>query len=321
MNLHEIEDSWESKSQAAYDAAEQLGTLPHIYIVSHKRTDPFTLKTIPVLRELATVVVADPEFMDYSLELPDVDVAAIPPGFGGFDIGVGRAKQFCLDLATSRGESEAMILDDDLQSLSILYSIGEGKVSHAYTRHVGERREAFHTGLLVMVAQIARDAFAADPKAVLAAPQCNNANRTPGSAGTMWETNRGGVPAQITFWDVDRFNAALPLGIDLQKFNFHGDDIGVACDLIAAGSSVVNIPSIIGQYLDYETQSVVRTPETAPRLRLAEHEALMSHELAPFIKTREDLLGQPQWHSLDWRLLEHKHKVTTTKQMWAEGLL
>jgi hypothetical protein len=188
-------------------------------------------------------------------------------------------------------------------------------VSHAYARAWTGRKEDFFGGLLVVVALAAEEAYEAEPTAVIASPQCNNANRTTGSSQTRWELNRGGPPAQIQSWRVDRFSE-LCGELDLEHFNLHGDDIGVAAQIVAAGGSVVNVPSVIGQYLDYEQQSVIRTPETAPALRRAEHEALMNHELADYVTTREDILGQPQWHSLDWRKLVQRKKIPSTRVMW-----
>lgn len=295
--------------------SKELTSLPPTYVITHKRAKILpTLKTLPFLKDMAMFVVAEEELSTYRAE-HTLSYAKIPSGYRGYDRGVGRARQFCLDLAELLGHDHILILDDDLTSLSVLYGIGEGKVSHAYARAWSGPKEDFFGGLLVAMALAAEEAYDAHPEAVIASPQCNNANRTTGSSETRWELNRGGPPAQIQSWRVDRF-ADRCGELDLERFNYHGDDIGVAAQVIAAGGSVVNIPSVIGQYLDYETESVIRSPATAPALRAAEHEALMSHELADYVTTREDILGRPQWHSLDWRKLLQRKKIPSDRMRW-----
>lgn len=314
-----IHDDRYEKFALAYDLAARLDLLPPVYIVSHRRHDNLpTLRTIPALRDHATVVVAAPEEAAYRAAFPGVRVMAIPAGYGGHEIGLGRAKQFILESADLMGQEDILILDDDLTSLSILYSIGEGKVSRAFAGLVGDRRDEFQLGLLVLVAELARHAYRTDDTVVTAAPQSNNANRTLGSSRMRWETNRGGNPSQMQSW---RPQAVLDLcgGIDLTRFNYHGEDISVLCNIVAAGGSVAQIPSIIGQYLDYETQSVMRTPATAPALRQEEHDNLMSLKLAPYVRTKYDMLDRPQWHALDWRKLEKDGITSTAHYLWDDG--
>ena len=309
-------DTRDEKFGKVAELAMEIEDLPPIYVITHKRSKTLpTLKTLPFLRDCALFVVAEEELSTYRADQPGLDYLRIPSGYRGLDRGVGRARQFCLDDAWANDRDHILILDDDLTSLSVLYGIGEGKVSHAYARAWSGRKEDFFGGLLVAVALAAEEAYEAEPTAVIASPQCNNANRTTGSSQTRWELNRGGPPAQIQSWRVDRFSERCG-ELDLEHFNLHGDDIGVAAQIVAAGGSVVNVPSVIGQYLDYEQQSVIRTPETAPALRRAEHEALMNHELADYVTTREDILGQPQWHSLDWRKLVQRKKIPSTRVMW-----
>lgn len=313
-------DDVEGKFKLAWECSAQLGSLPPIYVITHKRADTLpTLKTLPMLRWRGLFVVAEEELETYRAAHPELVYLPIPAGYRGLERGVGRARQFCLDTADLLGQEHILIMDDDLTSLSVLYGIGPGKVSHAYTRLVGDQREAFHAGLLVLFSQIAEEAYGVEPTAVIASPQCNNANRTTGSSETRWELNRGGPPAQIQSWRADRFTITCG-ELDLDNFNLHGDDIAVAAQVIAAGGSIVNVPSLIGQYLDYETESVIRTPETAPALRAAEHEALMAREIAPFIKTRTDLLDRPMWHSLDWKTLHARGLVKTTRILWKDEL-
>lgn len=290
--------------------------LPQIYVITHKRSATLpTLKALPSLRDEARFVVAQEELSTYRADQPGLNYLPIPSGYRGLDLGVGRARQYCLDVAEMQGEDHILILDDDLTSLSVLYGIGGGKVSHAYARAWEGSRESFFRGLLAVVAAVAEEAYAERPGAVIASPQCNNANRTTGSSETRWEANRGGPPAQIQSWRVDRFSEMCG-ELDLARFNYHGDDIGVACQIIAAGGDVINIPSVIGQYLDYETESVIRTPATASGLRAAEHAALLADPLAPYVRTREDILGQPMWHSLDWLKLQQRGLVSYEKVRW-----
>lgn len=294
--------------------------LPPVYIISHKRAnDVRTLRTIPGLKGHAALVVAEAEVLDYIDHAGDVDLLTIPAGFGGHDIGVGRARQFCLEHARDNDLDHILILDDDLEQLSVLYSIGGGKVSHARKAISAGWEDDFQMGIMVLFAALMEEAYSSHPEAVTGAPQCNNANRTPASASLRWQVNAGNTPAQFQSWHVPRF-FELCGGLNLEEFNFHGDDIGATADIIGRGGSIVNIPSIIGQYADYETESVIRTPETAPVLRLAEHEALMRMAIAPYIKTRFDFLDRPQWHAMNWRTLKKDGVVKGDVRLWTDGV-
>ena len=311
-------DTQESKFDLIFDLSEELDLLPPVYIISHKRSANLpTLSSIPALRSRATVVVAHSEEDDYRAALPDVDVAVIPEGFGGHDIGIGRAKQYCLEMADMLGQDTIVMLDDDLVRLSILFDKGEGKVSHAFKSFVGDRIDDYQSGLLVLMAALAQEAFDAHPEAIIASAQCNNSNRSIGSSEKRWELNRGGNPSQMTVWRVDRFTEMCG-EMDLVDFNYHGEDIALVEQIIHAGGSVVHVPSIIGQYLDYETQSVMRTPDNAPTLRQEEHDSIMKRPLADFIKTRTDIIGRPQWHSMDWTALRRKGLVKDDIRLWTD---
>ena len=311
-------DTQESKFDLIFDLSEELDLLPPVYIISHRRASALpTLSAIPALRGRATIVVAHSEEDDYRAAQPDVDVAVIPEGYGGHDIGIGRAKQYCLEMATLLGQDTIVMLDDDLVRLSILFDKGDGKVSHAFKRFVGDRIDDYQSGLLVLMAMLAQEAFAAHPEAIIASAQCNNSNRSIGSSEKRWELNRGGNPSQMTVWRTDRF-ADLCGEMDLENFNYHGEDIALVEQIIHSGGSVVHVPSIIGQYLDYETQSVMRTPDNAPALRQEEHDSIMQRPLARFVKTRTDIIGRPQWHSMDWTALRKEGLVKDDIRYWVD---
>src|SRR5699024_11627371 len=135
-------------------------------------------------------------------------------------IGIGRAKQYCLEMATLLGQDTVLMLDDDLVRLSILCEKGDGKVSYAFKRFVGDRIDDYQSGLLVLMAMLAQEAFAAHPEAIIASAQCNNSNRSISSSEKRWELNRGGNPSQMTVWRTDRF-ADLCGEMDLENFNYH----------------------------------------------------------------------------------------------------
>lgn len=302
----QVADALDSKFGLAFELAAEPELLPPTYIISHKRAGKIrTLKAIPDLLPRANVVVAEEELATYIKADPRPNYLVIPAGYAGLPGGVGRARQFCLDLAAMMGEEHILILDDDMISLTVLYAVAGGKASHAFKRHIDPAdTEYFRFGSLMLFAQVAEEAYRTVPTAMIASAQCNAASRTQRSSGLRWQLNRGGPPAQIQSWRVDRFTEAVG-AIDLDRFNWHGDDIGVATQIVYSGGDTVKVPSILGHYQDYETQSVIRNPETAPALRAAEHEALMGGPLAQYVMTRHDLLGQPQWHSLDWMALEH----------------
>lgn len=315
-----IPDTREAKFGLIFDLAKRASKmLPPVYVISHKRAgDVPTLQTLPWINENGYLVVAEDAAMEYELLHPEARILEIPSGYAGLEIGIGRAKQFVLDHARENGDEHIILLDDDLESLSALYSIGGGKVSHAYARLVEDKREEFYLGLLVLFAAVMDEAYAEEPTAVTGSPQRNNSNRTTGSASARWELNRGVHPSQMQSWHVGRFWSMLPEGLNLEDFNYHGEDIAVALDILAAGGSLVTVPSIIGQYRDYETESTLRTPETAPALRQKEHEDLQKHALWPYVRTRLDLLDRPQWHAIDWRKIKKERGVPEDKVLWIE---
>lgn len=319
FNLQIGEDSLEEKFALIYAAAERQELLPPVYIISHRRSDNLrTLRTLPWLEQVATVVVAEPEVATYRAAWPKTDIVSIPPGYGGHDIGVGRAVQFTLEYAHSQGQGHILMLNDDLKAITMLFDVGGGKVSHAYFNLVGDRRQDYFRGVLTLIAECADEAYVAEPSALVASPQANNSNRTTHASSKRWALNQGGNPAQLVSWRVDRF-MDLVGGLNLEDFNYHGDDIGVACDIIENGGQLVDLPAFIGHYLDYETESVLRTPETAPLLRQEEHDALLAKPfMGQYIKTREDLLGRPQWHSLDWPRMKADKVARANARLWTD---
>lgn len=320
INL-QIEDSLEAKFALAFELGAEPELLPPVYIISHKRAGRIrTLKAIPALELVSTVVVREQELEEYIAADGDFhpNYLSIPWDYAGLTGGVGRARQFCLDTAASLGQDHILILDDDMISLTVLYAIAGGKASHAFKRHIDpEDTEFFRFGSLALFAQVAEEAYRAVPTAMIASAQCNAASRTQRSSGLRWQLNRGGPPAQIQSWRVDRFIDSVG-SIDLDRFNLHGDDIGVATQIVHSGGDTVKIPSILGHYQDYETQSVIRTPETAPALRAAEHKALLEGPLAAYVMTRRDLVGRPQWHSLDWKALESDGIARYAEAKWTD---
>ena len=318
-----VTDDRHAKFELVFKLAERPDLLPPVYIVSSQRSDRLrTFDTIPGLRDIASVVVSSEEYEEYRAELGgDVNIMCIPEGYRGHAGGLGRARQFCLDQAYLVGHRNIMVLDDDLLLLTLLYHIGDDKVSRAAKKHIGAAKlPTFHFGLLNLVAQLALDAFEARPEAVIASPQCNNANRTINSSKLMWALNQGGPPSQIQVWDVDRW-VELCGEIDLERFNYHGEDISIAKQIVTAGGSVVDIPAVVGNWLDYETESVIRNEDTAPALRQAEHDHLMSDPFGRYIRTKLDIIGRPQWHSLNWKALQRDGMVAVDKRYFAESEL
>lgn len=315
----QIEDSMEEKFALAFSMAHRPDLLPPIYVLSHKRADNFvTFKSMPWMADIATVVVAHTEEAKYRELWPKVKLAVIPPGYGGHDIGIGRALQFILDTADMIGQEHILTIHDDLKSINMLYDVGQGKVSRAFTSIVGEKRQDFYRGCITLFAQCAEEAYATHEDAVIASPQVNNANRTLKSSQRRWELNSGGNPAQLQSWRVDRFLKQVG-GLNLEDFNYHGEDISLACDIAEARCQVVNMPTFITDYLDYENESVIRDHSNAHILRQGEHDALMKKEvMAQYVKTRTDLLDRPQWHSLDWPKLKKDGRIKADEKLWTD---
>lgn len=293
--------------------------LPPVYILSHRRAGSVnTLKVLPGLRRRATLVVAEPEVEEYRTAYPSVEILPIPAGWGGSDIGLGRAKMFALTHAREQGQPRVVLMDDDLVSFSLLYSLpgGGGKVSRKLPPP--DERELFRWGLFILLAEIMAQAFDEEPTLVMGAPQCSNPSRTKRSASIRWALNSGRPPSQMVVWDVERFFRYLPQGIDLSHFNRHGEDIGGAMQILQAGGSAAWVGSIVADWYDYETRSVIRTPETAPALRQEEHDSLMSLEWSRYVKTSTDMLDRPQWHAPDWPALKRDRLIKDRIVLWED---
>ena len=312
------EDSQEAKFDLIFELANRLDLLPPVYIISHKRAGAVrTLRTLPLMHEHGAVVVAADEYDEYRRAHRDVQIIRIPNGYGPENIGVGRARQWCIDTADILGHEHAIVLDDDLTLLSILWGAGDGRASRAFAGAIEGRREEFFLGILVLFAAVSADAFLNNPGAMVSSTQNQNANRTPAASEARYQVNNGGNPGLMQMWNVVPFQEIG--GLDLARFNRHGDDIGAVTQIINAGGSVIKVPSIIGNSLDCETESVIRTVETAPALRQGEHDALMADPLARYVKTKYDLIDRPTWHSMDWRAMARDGVVQQRRVPWVVG--
>lgn len=315
----QVANTAEDKFALIYQAAAHPELLPPVYVLSHKRAGNLrTFKIMPWLAREATLVVAHSDSAEYTSRWPDTRQLVIPAGYGGHDIGLGRAIQFTLETADLLGQDEILLLNDDLRAISVLYETDPGVVSRAWAEHVDHDREGYLRGALVTMAECAREAFARHPDAVIASPQGNNALRTLAPSTRRWALNTGYHPTQLQYVRVDRL-LELTGGINLAEFNYHGEDISLACDIVAAGGQMVNLPTFVGSWLDHETDSVMRSPANAHLLRQAEHDALMRKtELAPYIKTRYDLLDRPQWHALSFTRLKRAGILKSDEALWSD---
>lgn len=315
----QIEDSRESKFKLVEELALREDLLPPVYILSHARADSVnTLRVLPALRRFAMVVVAEEELSAYrTAQGPDAELLAIPSGWGGHGLGLGRAKMFALDHARQSGSRRAILLDDDLTAMSALYSISEGKVSRALP--AAPERGIFRMGLLVLFTLVMEEVFATDRSVVCGAPQTSNPERMPRAADMRWAVNSGRAPSQFVLWDLDRLDEYMPDGIDLDRFNRHGEDIAMTMEVLTRGGSVARVPSILTDWYDYETRSVIRTPATAPDLRQAEHDHLLASGWGELLRTRTDLLGRPQWHSPDWAALRDRGLAPASQDSWTDA--
>lgn len=319
LNL-QCDDAQEAKFDLIFAAAARPDLLPPVYMLSHNRADNLkTFRRMPWLTHHATVVVVADQLAAYREAWPMARIIPIPVGFGGHEAGIGRALQFILETADLLGQEHIITVHDDLQNIGPLYSLGDGKVSRAYASKIDpEQQQDFYRGCFTLFAEIAAEAYAAHPDAVIASPQVNNSNRTVGSAERRWVLNQGGNPAQLQSWRVDRYLEQVG-DLNLEQFNVHGEDISIACDVVAAGCQVVNVPALITDWSDYETDSVIRNPTNAHILRQGEHDALMTKtDLVPYIKTRYDLLDRPQWHTMDWAKLKRDGLVKTDEAHWTD---
>ena len=322
-DLGTVPYDWASRSQLVLDIAGQVtddpDKLPPVYIISYHRSDNApTLRMFPTsITQRFTVVVHEEEKALYQAALPDAKILTIPRMWRGYELGAGRARQFVLETAELLGQDRILLLDDDMVNLTTLYAIPGGKVSRAIRSRYDGDPAVFRLGVLGLFAVLSEDAAQHDSTLCLTACQYNNAQRNTWSAATRWRTNHGKPPGQVEYWAMDRWLKYCPEGIDLEHFARHGEDIAVNLQLAYAGASVGNIPCVIGDFWDYETRSVLRNPQNAPALRQVEHDNLMLHPLAPYISTRLDMVGRPQWNTVNWPLMRRDKIVQSVTASWA----
>lgn len=320
LNL-QCNDTEEDKFRLIYEAAARPELLPPVYMLSHNRADDcVTFRKMPWLVGVARVVVVEEQYEAYRAAWPTADILAIPAGYAGLKAGIGRALQFILDTAYMLGQDHIITVHDDLHKIGPLYRLPGGpKVSRAYTSKIDlSTRQDFYRGCFTLFAELAAEAYSVHPDAVIASPQVNNSDRTWKASEKRWALNQGGNPAQLQSWRVDRYVDQVG-HLNLEEFNVHGEDISIACDVVAAGCQVVNVPALITDWSDYETESVIRTPANAHILRQGEHDALMRKSaLVPYIKTRYDILDRPQWHTMDWTKLKRDGLIKADAALWTD---
>lgn len=265
--------------------------LPNIFVISHARLDVPTFKTIPALITLATLVVPQEQYLAYAAAWPDTTILAIPEDMYSVGRGVAQARQFCLDATSSNGlMRRCVILDDDITGISMMYESG-GKASSAYVDKVLGDRPLYAFGVFCVAVLTATEAMNENPDLVIVGPQNRNDQRTLDAALAKYDLNYGRMPIGFVIWDVDRFRAVAPDGLDM-RYNAHGEDLWAAMTVLWNGGSYGRVPSVLVSYYDEHTQSTLKTPENEHLVRAAEWERIQTEPWVDYVRTKWDMLDR-----------------------------
>lgn len=261
--------------------------LPPIYVLSHARLDVPVFKTLPYLQDIATLVVPQEMYRAYEVAWPDVDIMTIPEGVYGVGRGVAQARQFCLDLA---GHGMAVILDDDITGISMMYEGDNGKASSAYVKQVQDDRSLYAFGVFCVAVMESVAAMNEHESLVLMGPQNRNDQRTLDAALTRYDLNYGRMPIGFVVWHVDRFREMCGM-LDM-RYNAHGEDLWATMTVLSAGGSYGRVPSVLVSYYDEHTQSTLKTPENEHLVRAAEWERIQTESWKDDVRVKWDVLDR-----------------------------
>lgn len=290
--MTELKSDWSSRWGYIQGVAEETlmmdgANLPPIFVISHARLDVPTFKTIPDLITLATLVVPQERYVDYALEWPDTKIIAIPEGTYDVGRGVAQARQFCLDLTVA---GRAVLLDDDITGISMMYEGDNGKASSAYVAHVGDQRDLYSFGVFCAAVLTSLEAMRDNDMVALMGPQNRNDQRTLDAALAKYDLNYGRMPIGFVVWDVDRFRA-LAGRLDM-RYNAHGEDLWATMTVLSAGGSYGRVPSVLVSYYDEHTQSTLKTPENEHLVRQAEWERIQTESWVDKVRVKWDILDR-----------------------------
>lgn len=288
--MNRWEHRWAVILDAAMDYKVNPKDYPPVFILSHARLDVPVLKTIPGLKDSATLVVPAEKFFEYSAAYPDMSIESIPEGRYGVERGVAQARQYVLDLALNLGYKRCVILDDDITGISMQYEGADGKASSAYVDKVGAMREVYSMGVFAWTVGILDHLMNENEKVVIAGPQNRNDQRTLDAAQALYDINYGRMPIGFVMWDLIRFRQYAG-SLDM-RYNRHGEDLWATMTILHNGGSYGRIPSVLVSYYDEHTQSTLKDPSNEHIIRRAEYDRILTEEWKDKVRLKWDILDR-----------------------------
>jgi hypothetical protein len=306
-----------------------------IYICSHKRAGQW--KTLDLIRNFHDsipiyLVVAEAEIPEYSQhDNGPAELLAIPNGWAGYDIGVGRARQFCLYHGTMLRYPRIWVLDDDIMRLGYLYQskiksgANTGKECSGHSGLADQNADPlFFQKILALASKVADLTYQLEPNVIYGTLRKQHMSMHEENHKMMSMISRGMTPRQVVNYNLNRINRA-GLSFDLTRWLKHSDDIGFMAQVLAAGKTSFMISSLIyDHYPESAQQSVLRTPETKKALHAKELEDLRAYPLGQrylrvTAKDPED--GSYQYGDTDWRAYQKEPNMVPSRQIYWDGTI
>lgn len=302
-----------------------------IWVISYNRANNWpTYKRIrehmdpDVMQEKLNVVVRESQVRDYKRSSPGVNVWGIPDGYRGWEHSCGMARQAAMDFAYQlEGHNRVIMLDDDILHFRYLFQSaiqsgpnkGAEKSGHDLSSDRHERDPLLIQHILTLFSKVADSAFEHDPTIVSGSARKQNMSHAADNHKIKFMVNRGMTPRQFMARDLERINEA-GITLDVPAFGIHGEDIGFTAQLLEAGLSCFNTPSLAYDVWSEDSNiklSSIRNAENAAELHQMEYDALRNYEIfGNYLKvTKASVIdGSYEWGDIDWRAF---HKLRGTK--------
>lgn len=308
-------------------AADTSTVLP-IWLISYNRAG-----TAPFLELMArwddqsaiNVVVRSSQWREYRQAYPGMTIHGLPDE----EISnCGSARWGAADLAYMLGHDEVIMADDDVLAVRFLYegTIGRGpNTGKPSSSHSGKAEERdvpdFQLRVLTLASQVAATAFQDDPRLVQLGLIKQHMSFDPRNQATMYQVNGGVTPRQLMVWNLARMRDA-GVRLDLDAFGVHGEDIGLAATILAAGLNCGSIPSFVYDHWPEAVnidRSMIRNRDNAAALHRAEWEALQQYPIVDYLRVKRSLLdGSYEWGDVNWARLCKLRGVPSKRVPWPD---
>ena len=306
---------------ATLDPAERLP----IWAISYKRAGK-----APMLERLnrfertddVHVVVRSSEAEAYRLAYPRLVIHGIDDDLIST---CGAARWMAADLAVAEGSDRGIMLDDDITQLEPLFegsfktgpNAGQEKSTHAPT--IGEQLRPIDEYVLMAFGDVAQEVLDREPDTVLGSINRRQMSFDPKNHRTKYVVNLGLKPTTVMVWDFARL-AEKGIRLDQEKFGFHGEDIGLTVEALAAGADCFSVPSFVfGHWPESINilKSVIRNADNARELHEIEHEHLMSYPARDYLRVKRSILdGSFEWADINWQKCNALRGRPSKRVLW-----